>query len=80
MNAKPNLGSSSSTITAAAFAAVITIGILSVVVALFQSRGAPMERLAAAEHACVSHAYQSERKACMKQWLAESQRTRVARH
>jgi len=80
MNAKLKLGTASSTMTftTAALAGFIAIGILSAVVGMFQSRGAPMERLAAAERACVSHAYQSEREACMKQWLAESPETNVA--
>lgn len=79
MNAKLNLGSTSSimTVAAAALAAFIAVGMLSAVVSLFQSRGAPMERLTAAERACVSHAYQSEREACMKQWLAGSTKTNV---
>ncbi len=80
MNAKLNLGSTSSimTVAAAALAAFIAVGLLAAVVTLFQSRGAPMERLAAAERACVSHAYQSERETCMKQWLADSPGTNVA--
>jgi len=80
MNVKLNLGSTSSILTvgAATLATLITVGILSVVANLFQSRGAPMERLAAAERACAPHAYQSEREACMKQWLAQSPGTSVA--
>jgi len=80
MNTKLNLGSTSPimTVATAAAAAFIAVSILATVVSLFQSRGAPMERLAAAERACVSHAYQSEREACMKQWLAESTETSVA--
>ena len=51
MNAKLNFASPSSTlaVAAAALATVIAMGILWAVVALFQSRGAPMERLAAAD-------------------------------
>lgn len=80
MHAKLNLGFTSSimTVAAAALAAFIALGILSTVVSLFQSRGAPMERLAAAERACVSRAWQLEREACMKQWLAQSAATDVA--
>ncbi len=66
------------TVATAALAAVITVGILWAVLSLFQSRGAPMERLAAAERACSSHAYQSEREACMKQWPTEFRVTSVA--
>lgn len=72
MNAKLDSSCTSPrmTVAIAALAAVIAIGILSVVVSLFQSRGAPMQRLVAAERACASYAYQSERETCMKQWLA----------
>ena len=51
MNAKLNFAPPSSTVTVAtaALATVIAMGILWAVVTLFQSRGAPMERLAAAE-------------------------------
>jgi hypothetical protein len=71
MNAKPNFASpgSSLTVIAAALATVIALSILSTVVMLFQSRGAPMERLAAAERACAQNAYQSERAACMNKRL-----------
>jgi hypothetical protein len=81
MNAKLNLASPSSTATfaTAALATVIALGILWAVVTLFQSRGAPLERLAAAERACAQHAYQSERAACMNEWLAASQPRTVAR-
>lgn len=80
MNAKFSLGSTSSivTVATAALAAFITVGMLTAIVSLFQSRGAPMERLVAAERVCVSHTYQSEREACMKQWLAQSPTTNVA--
>jgi hypothetical protein len=81
MNAKLNLASPSSTVTfaTAALATVIAMGILWAVVTLFQSRGAPLERLAAAERACAQHAYQSERAACMTEWLAASQPRTIAR-
>ena len=80
MHAKLNLVSTRSimTVAAAALAAFIALAILSTVVSLFQSRGAPMEGLAAAERACVSQASQSEREACTKQWLAQSLATDVA--
>src|SRR3979490_1606081 len=80
MNAKLNFASPSSTLTVAtaALATVIAMGILWAVVTLFQSRGAPMERLAAAERACAQHAYQSERAACMNEWLATSQPRTIA--
>jgi hypothetical protein len=81
MNAKLNLASPSSTVTcaSAALATVIALGILWAVVALFQSRGTPLELLAAAERACAQHAYQSERAACMNEWLAASQPRTIAR-
>ena len=81
MNAKLNLASPSSTVTVASatLASVIAMGILWGVLTLFQSRGAPMERLAAAERACAQHAYQSERAACMNEWLAASQPGTIAR-
>ena len=66
------------TVAAAALATVFAFAILWGVVALFQSRGAPMERLAAAERACAQHVYLSERQACMNEWLAASQPRIVA--
>ena len=66
------------TFTAATAATVISLALLWGVVTLFQSRGAPLEELAAAERACASQVYVSDREACMKQWIAENQRTRVA--
>ena len=81
MNAKLNLASPSSTVTfaTAALATVIAMGILWAIVTLFHSRGAPMEQLAAAERACAQHAYQSERAACMNEWLAASRPETMAR-
>ena len=81
MNAKPTLASSPGSIltfAAASLAAIIALGILWAVVFLFQSRGAPMERLAAAERACAHHAYPSERHACMQERFVESQVIPVA--
>ena len=80
MNIKSTIESRSPILTfsAAALASIAALTILWAVVALFQSRGAPMEQLLAAERACVHHAYQSEREVCMKQWLAESQAASVA--
>jgi hypothetical protein len=57
---------------AATLASVIAIGILAAVTDLFQRSGAPMERLVAAERACVSRSYVSEREACMRERLAAS--------
>ena len=82
MNPKPKSGiashGSTLIVCTAAFATVIALSILWAVVVLFPSRGAPMERLPAAERACAHYAYQSERIACATQWLAESQVTSVA--
>jgi len=80
MNAKLNFASPSSTLTVAtaALATVLATSILWAVVILFQSRGAPMERIAAAERACAQHAYQSERAACMNEWLVASQPRTIA--
>jgi hypothetical protein len=66
------------TLAAATAAAGMALGLLWGVATLFQSRGAPLEELAAAERACASQVYVSDREACMKQWIAENQRTRVA--
>ena len=66
------------TFAAATAATVISLALLWGVVSLFQSRGAPLEELAAAERACASHAYVSDREECMKQWASEHQRTRLA--
>jgi hypothetical protein len=63
----------------ATLATVIGPSILSTVVGLFQSRGAPMERFAVAERACQRRAYNSERQACMTEWLAASHPTSVAK-
>ena len=73
------MNTSTLTVASAALATVIAMGILWAVVALFQSRGAPMERLAAAERACAEHAYQSERAACMNAWLVASRPETIAR-
>jgi hypothetical protein len=65
------------TVCAASVATVIALCILWLVVG-FQSRGKPVERVVAAERACAHHADVSERQACMQQWLAARQATRVA--
>ena len=73
------MNTSTQTVATAALAAVIAMTILWGVVVLFQSRGAPLERLAAAERACTQHAYLSERAACMNERLAASQPRAIAR-
>jgi len=72
------MNTSTLTVASAALSTVIALGILWGVVTLFQSRGAPMERLAAAERACAEHAFQSERAACMNEWLAASRPETIA--
>lgn len=57
-------------------AALISFGLLGSVAWLFQRDGAPLEQVAAAEHACADRAYASERDACM---LAESRHGARAR-
>src|SRR5262249_19638283 len=64
---------------ASALATVISIGILGAVAGLFQSRGLPLEELAAAERACAGHAYVSDQERCMREWAAAAQGNRVAR-
>ena len=80
MSTRPNFAFPGSTLTVAtaALATVIALGILWGIVTLFQSRGAPMERLVTAERACAQYTYLSERHACMNGWLAASQRQIVA--
>jgi hypothetical protein len=63
---------------AAALAGAIAVGILSAVVGLFRSEGLPMEQLAAAERACASHAYVSERESCMREQVAALRGQHVA--
>ena len=58
---------------------VIAMGVVTAVVGLFQSEGIPLARLAAAERACMQHAFISERETCMREWLAVSRRPSVAK-
>lgn len=80
MYAKPAFARPSSlSITAvAALAAFIAIGLLTAVTLLFQRDGVPLARVAAAERACVQHAYVSERDICIRQWLAAAGAQKVA--
>ena len=66
------------TLTAGFAAVVASLAILTSVTLLFQSRGMPLQTLAAAERACLDKAYLSEREACMQRWATESQFTTVA--
>jgi hypothetical protein len=63
---------------ASALATVISISILGAVTGLFQSRGLPLEELAAAERACAGYTYVSEQERCMREWVAARQGDRVA--
>jgi hypothetical protein len=74
MIARPEPLSPAAHFIAAALAAAITVGILSSLTALLLRDGWPLERLVTAERACASHAYVSEREACMREW-AELQRS-----
>ena len=56
----------------------IAIGLLSGVAMLFQSDGTPGAQVTAADHACSAHAYTSDRKSCVREWLAgRAPRSRV---
>jgi hypothetical protein len=54
----------------AVLAGVIGGALISAVVLLFQSRGAPMAQAVAAEKVCGHHQSRWERDACVKEWLA----------
>ena len=80
MNAQPKFTTARPvrTVATIAIATVIALTLLWTVAALFQSRGAPFEQLAAAERACATHVYQSERQACINERIADSRKTAVA--
>ena len=67
------------TLAAATAATVISLSLLWGVATLFQSRGAPLQQLAAAERACAGNVYVSDRESCMKQWLADNRSVSVVR-
>lgn len=66
MNAEPVLSHANAftTIAAAALSALIAIGLLTAVTSVFQREGTPFEQVVAAEHACASFAFVSERETC----------------
>jgi hypothetical protein len=70
--------SSAWTAVAAALAAVAAIGMLTLVVELFSSRGMPLQELAVAERACSTNPHVSERESCMRDWLAAKRGHNVA--
>lgn len=80
MNAKPSLPQSSPlvTISIAALAAFIAVGIVGGIAFVFQRDGAPLQQLVAAERACVHHRFVSEREGCVRDWLATAHAARVA--
>ena len=55
---------------ATALATLVAIGMLGAVTVLFQSRGLPLEELAAAERACSRHPHVSEREECIRERIA----------
>lgn len=80
MDAKPTFPHRSplSITVAAALATLIATGLLTLVAVLFQYDGVPMGQLAAAERACVQHAYVSERESCIREWLAAGHASSLA--
>jgi hypothetical protein len=81
MNARPTLPhlSAITTIVAAAVSAVIAIGLLAAVSGLFQHDGTPFGQWVAAERACGSYRFVSERDACMSLYLAATHVHDIAR-
>jgi len=79
-NLKPSLARSGPVALAAtaAVSTVIAVSIIGAVTALFQSRGLPMEELAAAERACSEHVYVSDRETCMHNWVSAAHGERIA--
>ncbi len=63
---------------AAILSTVIAVGIAATVTDLFQSRGAPMAELAAAERACMAENYLSDREKCMREQVAAARGSVVA--
>jgi len=80
MNMKPDASplSPAAHFVAAVFATIITVGIFSSLTELFLRNGRPLERWAAAERACATQVYVSEREACMRQWAALQRPLRLA--
>ena len=78
MDQQPRALRPTHTFAAATAATIASLTLLWGVVSLFQSRGAPLEELAAAERACAGSVYVSDRDACMKQRISGNQKVRVA--
>ena len=66
------------TIAAAALSFLVAIGLFTAVAGLFLRNGAPLQDVAIAERACIESVYVSERDACVRSFLAEADRRRVA--
>jgi hypothetical protein len=65
-------------LAAVALAALISIGLLGGVAALFLRAGTPFEQALIAERACGESRFVSEREACMRAFAAEAERPTVA--
>lgn len=72
---QPSLASS---VAAAALSAMLGVGMISGVTYMLRHDGLPFERIVIAEPACRSLAYESEREACMREWLDTARGHRVA--
>jgi hypothetical protein len=78
MNTEPRTALIVKNVVAASLAAVITAALIGGVASMFVTVGQPFEALVAAERACRSAVYASERSACIGEFIAESQRRVVA--
>ena len=67
------------TLVALPLAALIAIGLLDGVAALFLRDGTPLERALIAERACSEYRFVSEREACTRAFAAAAERPAVAR-
>lgn len=63
---------------AAALSVIIALGLFAGIPNAFQRKGAPFERVAAAERACSEYAFVSEPDSCVRSRLASSQLRSVA--
>lgn len=73
-----NRSSSAVTLMAAAAAAAISVALFAGMVDLFERDGFPFENVVAAERACSTARYVSDREMCMRQWLAAQRAERIA--
>ncbi|HSN22462.1 MAG TPA: hypothetical protein VLS49_17385 [Usitatibacter sp.] len=80
MDTPPNLSHRPfiATAVAAALSLAIAVGVLAAVSGAFRRDGAPLERLRAAENACIDHEFLSEREACMGTYLAAARARHLA--